>query len=152
MTVVGFDLSTNAIDVVELNERDSRADHFRYDLGKGDVVDRVRRVCYLLPHRDRWEQAIAIGVERPAGEHGAWQVSMSFGAVLQCLPFGTLVHWLYPGTWKKATVGHGGATKAEVLAWVGERWPNHPTPLSQDAADAYCVAVAVRALVKAVPS
>lgn len=149
MTILGIDLSSFGVDVVELNERDGRAHHHRYDLGKGDILERVRRVHYVLPHRDRWERAVAIGLERPAAKFGAWQVSMVFGAVLQCLPYGILVTWLTANSWKARALGkgHGSASKDEVLAWAGDHWADHPSPLTQDAADAYGLAVAVRACI-----
>lgn len=143
MTVLGVDLSSFAIDVVELGD-DNSAEHHRYDLGSGDILDRIRRVHYVMPHRDTWEQAEAIGMERPAAKFGAWQVSMAFGAVLQCLPYGVLVEWLVSTTWKKELLGSGKASKMDALAWVGDNWWNHPMPLTEDAADAYCVARTIR--------
>lgn len=134
----GVDLSTFAVDFVTID--DDRVEHERFDLGKGDLLERVRRVHYVLPHRDRWEGCEAIGLERPAGSHGAWQVSMVFGAVLQCLPYGILVEMIYAATWKHLVLGRGNAPKVAVLEYVRSAWPGCP---SQDAADAYCVARAI---------
>lgn len=50
MTVVGFDISTRRLDWAWVNEYGVPCCHV-HDLGKGDIVDRIRRVCNLgLPH------------------------------------------------------------------------------------------------------
>lgn len=137
MTTLGLDLSTFAIDAVRIAP--DAVTHERVDLGRGDILERIRRIIYLMPVRDHWDDVDAIGVERPAGPSGAWQVSMAFGAVLQCLPFGAPVYWFWPASWRKLALGSGRASKSEILDFARDLWPECPT---QDAADAYCVALA----------
>lgn len=145
--ILGIDVSTFKVHFVELDEQGDRAHASIFDLGKGDLLDRLRRVHYVLPDRDRWEDAMAIGIERPYGKFGTWQTSMVLGAVIQCLPYGTLVEMFDPATWKSKGIGkgHGHDSKAQVQSFVTGLWPECP---DQDSADAYCVARTVREVIR----
>lgn len=163
MIVLGCDVSTRAIDVVALQLDSDEARWIHVPLGKGDLLERVRRIRRSVlelgpigldpfpPH------VLAVGVERPAGKHGVWQVSMAVGGLLQCFPPDMLVTWWMPAEWRKACGMPGNASKGHVKQWaVGRRIAQTITVMAghrvydeidawpQDATDAYCIAWATR--------
>jgi Holliday junction resolvasome RuvABC endonuclease subunit len=160
VSVAGIDLSAQAIDAVFLDLDSDAATWTRYPLkGPGDSFDACRRVHEVLPFRSWWGDngVIAIGFERPfmKGQRATRSLSRIQGAVLACLPSQMLVTELSVGTWKKATVGNGNATKDDVARWVAatiavghDAMPNNQPILNgdwpQDALDAYCIAYALR--------
>lgn len=89
-----------------------------------------------------------VWVEQPSGRYPSPQLSYVAG-VIQAALFETLgcPVWTVPsGKWKKQTLGHGNASKEQVMAWVLGRGF---APDGQDEADAICVAVAGRKMFRA---
>lgn len=151
MTFVGIDYDTRYIHLCKIAEEEP-ADQPRYmkvALEGNDAFDRTRSIRNVMLRRTNvyWDDVQAIGIEEPMGPgHITAKLKAVQGGVLQCLPTGLLVHPLSPSEWRKAAGISGRASKEEVQDHVrgllGENphWP-------QDAFDAWCIAVAVRALV-----
>lgn len=154
MIVLGADVSTKAIDLVALELDTDQARWMHVPLGDGDLLERVRRVrrSVLDVVGPDLDDTLAVGVERPAGRHGVWQVSMAVGALLQCFPPELLVTWWVPAEWRKAVGLPGNATKQELGEWSWRHWGisggSGPELPSQDAMDAYCVAYATRGVLR----
>lgn len=162
MYVAGIDLSSFQIDIVKLPvaNADDTSDEIdsiygpkitSYSLGKkGTAFDRARLVRDAVPDRYApiWSDVLAIGIEEPFGK-GHLSTAAGYrvqGAVLACLPPATLVQPWAPASWKKAVGIGGGADKEKVAAWVmrQENKQRRSYGMTQDAADAYCVAWATR--------
>lgn len=162
MYVAGIDLSSFQVDVVKLPVTTDDEIAYAIDdlyapkiwsctLGKkGTAFDRARLVRDALPDRysSFWSDVIAIGIEEPFGK-GHLSTAAGYrvqGAILSCLPPNTLVQPWAPASWKKAIGIGGGADKDKIAAWVMEQENEHRRSygMSQDAADAYCVAWATR--------
>lgn len=145
----GIDYSTQRINLVVLDD-DELVGRWVYTVpaGSGDAFDRARKVKLIMPGHAFWAQreVAAVGLEEPRG-NGDGSLHRVQGAILACLPADLLVQPLMPGQWKaRAGVG-GGATKEDVrvfvegLEWRARNW-------SQDDCDAYCMARAVRGMVR----
>lgn len=149
MRIAGIDCSTFAIDIVSVSieDDDPWANWNCFKLGRdGDAFDRTRLVGEVLPARNSsfWLDIIAVGIEQPGG-HQRHVTARVQGAVLAMIPSRMLVHPLQPSEWRKGVGLPGNATKERVFDWVTEQLGGRP--VSQDAADAYCMALATRALV-----
>lgn len=86
---------------------------------------------------------VTVFVEQPSGKFIKPPLYYAVG-VVQAALFETLdveVITITSGEWKKATVGVGNATKAQVGAWVRK---HDPDIFDQDQADAYAIAWAAR--------
>ena len=145
---LGIDYDSNEIHAVAIEEGSGRPVKFAsYDLnlGKGDALDRARRVRDLLPARSHWldEAILAIGIEDVYSRHLSSVVAHKRveGALLACLPREVPIYGLRPQTWKSETLAKSNATKDEVRAWAVERfeglrfWP-------QGLIDAFAIASA----------
>lgn len=150
MRIAGIDCSSFAIDIVTVPLDDDvypPVQHFCFKLGTdGDAFDRTRRVGGALPGRTGswWDEILAVGIEQPGG-HQRHITTRVQGAVLAMIPSRMLVHPLQPSEWRKGVGLPGNATKERVFDWVTEQLGGRP--VSQDAADAYCMALATRELV-----
>ena len=115
--VAGIDLSTVALDLVLIDEDGKQPRAYTYELGAGDIVERIRTIGTTWPsrHSSIWDDVLAIGIERPAGRFGVAQVSMAFGAVLAMLPTDRVVKPWQPSEWRIAVGIKGNASKAEIL-------------------------------------
>lgn len=138
--VAGIDLSTVALDLVLIDEDGKQPRAYTYELGAGDIVERIRTIGTTWPsrHSSIWDDVLAIGIERPAGRFGVAQVSMAFGAVLAMLPTGLLVKPWQPAQWRIAVTIKGNATKDEVA--IRARVLGAPIWKRQDSYDAYLIA------------
>lgn len=139
--VAGIDLSTKALDLILIDEDcEAQPRAYTYELGEGDIVERVRTIGTTWPsrHSSIWNDVIAIGIERPAGKFGVAQVSMAFGAVLAMLPTDLLVKPWQPAEWRVAVGLKGNAAKEDVqlraIELGGLDWRR------QDRFDAYLIA------------
>lgn len=149
MRIAGIDYSTNAIDIVQIDAYDHWQPTWdRYPLAGSDAFDRTRLVPNVMPRRGStyWDEIIAIGIEEPRGRNTA-PIHRVQGAILACIPDRALVYPWNPTAWRKACGLSGRASKDDVALFTyGEltwsRWP-------QDAADAYCIALATRTLLQA---
>jgi hypothetical protein len=168
VNICGIDLSTHAVDVVLLDMDSDQAEWRRWDLGTGDLIERVRRIGGSQPWGSGiWGDVVAVGIERPAGKHGVPQVSMAFGAVLaRVIPCRLLVKPWLPAEWRKACGLKGNASKDEVASFatgaeVAGEWTTIPAsaPMGtterallwpQDACDAYAIAYATRSVLETV--
>ena len=163
MIVVGIDVSTYAIDLVLIDVDDHKAPAWHHHPLTGhDAWERTRNTAQALPspHATIWDDVLAIGVENPAGTHGAHTIQRVVGAVLACLPPHTLVQPWRPAEWRKAVGLKGNASKDAVrshaLACASDLetkeridgWCSSRAKWSQDACDAYCIASATLAAIE----
>lgn len=154
----GIDYDTFGIHVVFIPE-EGPAEYHRFDLGDSEhALERARDVHTVMPPRGWWsdEGIVAVGLEEQASGNPAMRstvqkLKMVQGAILSCLPRDLLVMPLEATRWRKELGLPGNAKKPVVAQWVLEKrmersgfdipaWP-------QDAADAFCMAVAVEKLV-----
>ncbi len=155
--ILGVDVSTFFVDYVLIPHEGNHAPVWhRFPLTGADAWERARSVAQAVPGPDSaiYEDVLAVGVENPAGRAGTgiYAVQRVVGAVLVQLPAAKLVHPWRPSEWRKAVGLKGNATKDAVFEFVVEDIATHsglPTPFevaewSQDACDAYCVALATR--------
>jgi hypothetical protein len=164
MSVAGIDYSTRFVDVVLLDEDTDAATWHRFPLEGNDAFDRARYVGQAVPGRAMsfWDNVLAVGIEDPRG-YGSGSIYRVQGAVLACVPSGTLVQPWIPSAWRKTVGLPGNASKGQIgqfvvrhkLASIGDgRDTSHvmegalPMPNGviwpQDACDAYCIALATR--------
>jgi hypothetical protein len=141
VTWVGIDYDTFAVHLVRLPQSGTPT-YFRLDLEGDDAFDRTRRVSWEMPGPGFWEDVIAAGIEEPGGKYVVGKLKAIQGAILSCLPDELLVAPYQAGLWRTLCGLKGNCTKEEVKAWVYEQLPENPG-WPQDAADAYCLAVAV---------
>lgn len=155
MRVIGIDLSTHAIDFVSIPVDGHDPPVWeRFPLTGTDAFDRARTVAQALPgaHSAYFDDVLGIGIEHPAGKHGVGPLLRIQGAVLACLAPRVLVQPWPPASWRKAVGLAGNASKADVMKLANphltagnlELWGRH---IPQDAADAYCIALATRAAI-----
>lgn len=150
MLIAGVDCSSFAIDIVTvpLDEGEGQVEWHCFKLGPGaDAFDRTRSVPDSMPgrHSRFWEDILAIGIEEPTGRFKPGSGFRVQGAVLAMIPRETLVRPIQPSAWRRLVGLPGNCSKETVFAWVTEELCGRPR--SQDAADAYCMALATRALV-----
>ena len=97
------------------------------------------------------EDIDVIVIEEPAGSSRlvAQQLARVQGIILAHLPrIDGQVWGMVAPEWKKLVLGKGNASKADVQAWISRNWPLPWNAMSgelkrnQDAADAYCMALA----------
>ena len=150
MIVAGIDVSTRAIDIVALNLDTGQARHQRYELGDGDLIDRVRTIGVVFPtaRSSLWDDVIAIGIERPAGRYGVAQVAMAFGAVVSRIPVDRVLRAWMPAEWRKACGLPGNAGKDQVAHWAIGNVKGMDRVLPQDAYDAAAIAYATRQAIR----
>lgn len=144
--IAGIDFSTRAVDVVLLDEDSDAAEWHRFDLFGNGAFDRTRSVRGSMPGSAFWDEVVAVGIEEPCG-HGAGRLMRIQGAILACIPTNKLVAPLMPSQWRKTVGLKGNASKDEVFACASARF-NPRVPWPQDAADAYCIALATRTLLE----
>lgn len=149
--VAGIDLSSKGCDIVLLDEGSDKAEWLHINFAGGDLLERIREIRDSAPTRCWWSDdsnAIAVGIERPAGKHGVPQVSMALGALLQTFPPGLLVTWFMPAEWRKACGMKGNVSKEQVYTWAVRQWWNAPMAPTTDATDAFCIAWATRSVLE----
>lgn len=150
--LAGIDYSTHAIDVVLIDENDVEPPVWhRTELHGQNAFDRTRDVKdALLPPLRLWSgDLLAVGIEDPAGNHGVRALARIQGAILARLPFTLLVQPWAPSQWRKAVGLPGNASKQQVKAFADAMLPrqhidDRPSWATQDAADAWCIALATR--------
>lgn len=146
----GIDLKSTFVDAVVRDEQTGHATHHRWrlDLTPGDSITRTRRLRDQMPARGAWadDGVLAVAIERPGGGSGLGLAVLFrvYGAVLACLPSPPLltVYDLTSSQWRKLVLGHGHAPKRASVAYARDEWPNRPEILDDNAADAFCLAVA----------
>lgn len=159
MTTAGIDFSTNAVDVVLLDESGAATWH-HFPLTGSDAFDRSRAVRDALPARtsEFWDDVVACAIEEPAGKLTGRLFRVQ-GAILACLPPSLLVEKLMPSQWRKAVGLAGNCSKDEVMEYAHVRLALGRVPLrlrsvadllawGPDACDAYCLALAVAGMVE----
>lgn len=152
MFVAGIDLSTFAVDVVKVPLDQGPPQWHRFPLTGSDAFERARSVRDAMPGSSSvfWDDVLAVGIEEPAGRNPGVIFRVQ-GAVLARIPTHLLVEKLMPSQWRRLVGLPGNASKADVrshatLNGVGRLndgtfvWP-------QDACDAWCIALATRALI-----
>lgn len=153
----GIDYSTIAVDVALLDEDTDHATHHRYrlDEGPGDGLARIRRLRDQLPARGAWTDrgVTAVALELPFSRGkmaGNDRLMMCAGAILACIPPRLELRLLRADDWRRScglpTRAPRDEHKRNALSFAGERWLNHPVPFTDNAADAYCLAWALRHL------
>jgi hypothetical protein len=162
MSFAGIDYSSTAIDVVrlELDSDEARHDRILFDsTGKLDALERARRVRELMPPRSAWadDGVVTIAIEDALGQFfkGSIPLARVQGAVLACLPpagSDPPVLALKTAEWKMACGLSGNAKKAEVRSFAEGHWTSGDPflfrgfILTQDMADAFCIAWAARSI------
>lgn len=148
--IVGIDLSTFFIDLVEITDSDDPEPRWtRFSLVGEEAFDRALSVRDYFPDRrdDFWISTESIGIEEPYGKFVVGKLYRVQGAILMQLPRVRTERWM-PGEWRKANGLKGNATKEVVALAVREKFERKGIPSAfldlwpQDAFDAYCVAVA----------
>lgn len=146
--IAGIDFSSFQADIVVLSEDDDTATHHVFRFGKGDAFDRARTIRGSMPSRDWWtdQGVIAIGLEDPRGVARSADAPLyrAQGAIIACLPPRLLVQPWKPGEWRKQ-LGISNVGK-EAPAWFATNHWHSPAIriASQDAMDAFCIAMATR--------
>lgn len=147
MAIGGIDFSSFQADIVILSEDDDTATHHVFRFGKGDAFDRARTIRAVMPSRDWWtdQGVIAIGLEDPRGVARSADAPLyrAQGAILSCLPPRLLVQPWKPGEWRKQ-LGISNIGKEAPYWYAMGGWADMPGDASQDARDAFCIAVATR--------
>ena len=151
--VAGIDFSTQAVDVVLLDEDDVLAPVWHRTILDGpDAFTRTRdlRGQHLLYPHD-WDDLLAVGIEDPAGKHAIRAIARVQGAVLAHIPDGLMVKPWAPSEWRRTCGLKGNCSKDDVFAFAMEqinRWHNTPDAwpmyVPMDATDAYAIALATR--------
>lgn len=149
MNVAGFDISTRAIDVVELpfDDGDRQPVHTRVplEMDKTDSTARYLYVCRILRecvwNKVDFDPIGVCFVEAPVGP-GSRRLMPVFGALIAALPRDVAFCPLNPAEWKKEFVGNGKATKDDVANLA--KLMGCPAEWSQDACDAFGIAWAGR--------
>lgn len=154
MNVAGIDYSTRFVDIVTVSYEGTGAPVWhRYPLTGNDAFDRARSVGETVPgrHGYLWDDILAVGIEHPGGNHGTGALLRVQGAILARIPATMLVHPLPPGKWRKLVGLPGNASKRDVAFSVRFDHPDFPlyerVTWTQDACDAYCIALATRSLI-----
>lgn len=139
----------------------------RFPLTGRDAFDRARSVADSVPgrHSVLWDDITAVGIEHPAGKFGTGALLRIQGAILCRLPARMLVEPFPPAKWRKAVGLPGNASKQAVsdfvafqatpkwtqALWLGDRLEGASNSTgflwTQDARDAYCIALATRAAI-----
>ena len=152
----GIDFSTFAIDLVLIPEEGEPEWH-RFELAGHDAFERTRGVRDVMPSRGWWSDlgVVALGIEEPQGVAKSTVAKLKAiqGAVVACLPRDLLVHPMVPARWRTEVGLKGNASKEEVADFVAVRSgtgfveiPWDCSQWSQDAMDAYCLALSVEKL------
>jgi hypothetical protein len=153
--IAGIDYSTRAVDVVLLDEDTDAATWHRFELLGKDAFDRTRDVqrAFNLTS-EQWDSVMAVGIENPGGKFGTSAMYRIQGAVLSCIPFHKLVQPFPPASWRKTVGLPGNASKDDVAEWATWKGGLGAKAVfwSQDACDAYCIALATRTLLERVPA
>lgn len=154
MRVAGIDLSSFSVDIVTLPIRgDGPPVLMPCPFGKktkDDAFTRTRLLAAAMPPLTFWDDVIAIGIEEPRGK-GYDSTNAGFrvqGAIIACLPPEIPLFSFLPMVWKARSGVGGHATKAEIyeVVRVLEKYAGREMTMSQDCADAYCIALATRIL------
>lgn len=157
----GIDFDTHAVHVVVLPEEGTVV-YRRFELEGHDSFERTRAIRDAMPSRSWWKDQgiVAVGLEVPWGPNKG-RLHPVFGGVLACLPRELLVQPLEPARWRHAVGLPGNASKGHVKALaLSMLISKHGTPTfmgraqypawindwTQDACDAYCLALAVSKL------
>lgn len=146
-TVLGVDVSTKAVDLVELDGGGGWCPHTLELLAKTDI-SQARRMArtlevveeWALHHRGRYT---IVYVERPTGKHPSPLLTMTAGVValgLERVLGDGNVHLVPITQWKLRAIGKGNASKEGVMAWARERYGYEGD--RQDTADALGIAAA----------
>lgn len=155
--IVGVDLSTRAVDLVKLSLDDDRAEWVRVPLSGDNAIDRARSYVerapdYLAPVAEwdgYWSDVVLVALEDPAGRGDTRKIARVQGVVIATIPSRVQVWTLQPAEWRRHCGLKGSASKDDVFAWAMRHWPYKTGDLlctPQDAADAYCIAYAARAI------
>ena len=148
--VAGCDFSTNAVDVVFVDESDSAlVQRFTIHLEGADALERTRELSRPLAHNLALDldDVIAFGIEEPAGQQTGRLFRVQ-GAILARLPRNLLVNTWMPSEWRASVGLKGNCSKADVQLWAWQRLIDDNVTLTpawewhQDACDAYCIALA----------
>jgi hypothetical protein len=146
LIVAGIDCSSFQIDVVTiaLDGPETAISHEEFKLVGDNAFDRTRKVAEAVPGRARswWDEIIAVGIEEPTGKFKPGSGFRVQGAVLAMIPSRILVQPFTPSEWRHKVGLKGNCSKQDVFDWVTETLGGRPR--SQDAADAYGIALATR--------
>jgi hypothetical protein len=156
--IAGIDFSTKAVDVVLLDEDSDVATWHRFPLAGQDGFERSRDVRASMPPSSFWDDVLAVGIEDPRG-YGAGSLYRVQGAILSRIPEGRLVQPWIPSAWRKTVGLPGNCPKPVIRSYVArtiavghDDLPNNMPILNgewtQDACDAYCIALATRTLLQ----
>ncbi len=145
MLVTGIDSDTRSVAVVTLNsERPSWSRHFQFGVKGRRAEDRIQALSTEIEDRFANQDYAWIYIETPVMGVNAKALRD------QAFVVGMLRHelWLNDlwnslvdnGTWKKAVLGNGHASKEEIAQYAVQRFPQLAGE-SQDIMDAACIAL-----------
>jgi hypothetical protein len=144
-TVWGVDVSTKRL-AVAFHGRGVETVEFDKQLRHGARFHHIHQRTVEAPMGWRSEfPPFFVWVEAPTGPKISPPLLYAVGAVMaglywaleHCFPYPVEVRTISVGEWKKGSVGHGNASKAQVLAWArGQGYEGD----SEDEADAWGVA------------
>lgn len=151
--VAGIDYSTHAIDIVYVDEDGKQPPMWRHFPMRGaDAFERTRDIHVGVPIEIDQDEVLAIGIEEPRG-HQTGPLFRVQGSILARIPKRVLVQPWIPSQWRLAVGLKGNASKDEIRLHVArtivvnrDEMPNNQPILNgtwtQDACDAYCIAMA----------
>lgn len=145
--VLGIDLSSNAIDLVILDETTNKGTWLRCDLRGKTFFERLRAVPAAMPrwgfYEDQGVYLAAIETPKTRFMPSAAALFPVYGAVIACLPRALPVWDVHPTAWRQTLGLAGNATKQAVADAVHAIDDDSPDPIwewPQDALDAYAIA------------
>lgn len=148
--ILGADLSSKKLAVIVLDEAGPAMAietkiTAKAPYGAGQAYASMATILVALESEGYPRPRLA-AVERPIvgrGVHATLVQSYVSGAVQAALArHGWEIQLVSPSAWKKAVVGHGGADKRAVAAWLEHEQPALARlATSQDLADAACLAL-----------
>jgi hypothetical protein len=150
-SVVGIDLSSRALDLVELPEDSNRAVHYRVNLEqdrRSSSWERTLLLPSLMPPGSWWDMVYLVAIEAPygAGTGTIAILNRIVGAVAASLPAALQRPercWVVrPDEWKRE-LGIAGKPTDRDLERLGLAMAS-PEPTTQDARDAACLAYFAR--------
>mgnify|MGYP001352830482 CR=1 FL=1 len=148
MFVAGIDYSTRGIDTVLIDVDDILPPRqFAFPLSGQDAWERTREVRgWSLQLSD---DVLAVGLEQPRG-HGSGALYRVQGALLSRIPRWLLVQPWIPSEWRRMIGLPGNAAKGVIENWVKTTDPTGSRDgWTQDACDAYCIALATASAISA---
>lgn len=152
MNVAGIDVSSRAVDIVAVPlDPDIIAapawEH--HEFVGANAIERATIAPDVIPRGTFWDNVAEVAIERPYGPGGdtLFALHLMVGAVAAALPARLRPPlFLHPSQWRKAAGISGRASKEDVARYAVSHSGLLTDAWTQDACDAYCIAIAARNL------